>query len=199
MDIIDTDTIKYQYSGPDDSNTFCLSVTSPQSKSKAFHVENGNSVLKGGVCEGHIGPDNEEEEGGEDHPFARAVKSGGPLGLTIRVGKEWNAAEISWTPQEGAKKYELQSRNPTGPNNNGTRYFQYRNINDGSGYCSIGINCTVGIHSHAIPVDTTSLVWTNTSYAVPSLVGQSFEYQMRIRVSGEKTFYSEWSLFVLTH
>jgi len=114
---------------------------------------------------------------------------------------DYSNVVISWdqvpnfSPKMNQVYYELQARNPSGSND--ASYFWYRNVTDGSSQCyNSGSYCGAG-WSGAIPYTTTSRTWTNTTNAVPASAGQNFEYKMRIRVTGEQTYYSPWSTVVV--
>ncbi len=118
--------------------------------------------------------------------------------VTAVPAADYSNIVISWdqvpnfSPKMGQVYYELQTRNPSSTNSN-INYFYYRYVSDGSYQCyNSGISCGA-TYSGAIPYTTTSLTWTSTTTAVPASAGQNFEYRVRIRVTGEQTYYSAWS------
>src|SRR5690606_38448457 len=96
-------------------------------------------------------------------------------GLTVTPSSNWSNVTISWNkihnystnmPQA---RYEVQTKSSL----SGVSW-SYRNKADGSG--SGGYN--VATHSGQIPVNTTSLTWTDRSLSVPYSAGQAYQYRI---------------------
>ncbi len=124
--------------------------------------------------------------------------------FTVTANGAYTNATLSWdqvanfAPDMSQVVYEIKSRNPAS-NSSSTNTFYYRTIADGSSSCStgtsdtsIGIGCPAGF-SGSVPYTTTSLTWTDPATGVPMSAGQTFEYRMRVRVTGESSFYGPWT------
>ena len=178
------------------SQEFCANATAKGYTDVQWHVDQ-TLVLQSGLCAGDVVAasvigDYNEADGPvvpETFNFEQTVHGNGALGLTVHVGQEWDTAEISWTAQAGAQRYEVQSRNPDSLSSSANSW-QYRTVpSGGSGTLNTGNSS----FSSELANTITSLNWTDATTGVPKSTGQTFEYRIRVRISGQSTYYSAWS------
>ncbi len=171
---------------------FCINGTTPSYNDVYYHATETEAVATG-LCPGAVlAPsvigDYNSNAGTIAYTFSRTSTGDGSLGLTVHVGEAWDSVDISWTAQAGAQNYEVQTRNPTGINDDS--YFYYRGITNGSGVCyNSGSYCGAG-YSGLIPSSTTSLNWTYTGAVLPASTGQTFEYRVRYKLPDNS--FSAW-------
>lgn len=191
--ITDTELIRFEYSTENSDAAFCLSGTSPRSKTIAYHVSSSNLSPASGVCDGHNPPDFEPEAPFVLQPKERTFGGDGSIGLTIDVPEAWTSLSLSWNAQPGAQRYELQSR--TSP----TADWRYHRINNGNIYIAYSDPCPENSTSCTgrIPGSTTTMNWAVYTSTLPLSVGQNFEY--RIRYLDNNSQYSDWDTVVVSN
>lgn len=193
VDITDTELVRFEYSTENSDAAFCLSGTSPRSKTIAYHVSSSNLSPASGVCDGHNPPDFEPEAPFVLQPKERTFGGDGSIGLTIDVPEAWTSLSLSWNAQPGAQRYELQSR--TSP----TADWRYHRINNGNIYIAYSDPCPENSTSCTgrIPSGTTSMSWAVYTSTLPRSTGQNFEY--RIRYLDSNSNYSSWDTVVVAN
>ena len=182
------------------SQEFCANATAKGYTDVQWHVDQ-TLVLQSGLCAGDVVAasvigDYNEADGPvvpETFNFEQTVHGNGALGLTVHVGQEWDTAEISWTAQAGAQRYEVQSRNPDSLSSSANSW-QYRTVpSGGSGTLNTGNSS----FSSELANTITSLNWTDATTGVPKSTGQTFEYRLRY-IDGSNTA-SAWDTASLSY
>lgn len=160
------------------STSFCMNGTYQGNNDVAFHVTEGGSPEEG-LCEGEVIPatvvgDYNFEAAGGSEPIANLINpvtvEGDLYGFKVATNKAWDKITLSWDSQPGSTRYEVQSATA-----NSTQSWSYRLKEDGSGSGAYNVPTLSG----QIDTDTTSLTWTDRSYAIPYSAGQTYYYRLR--------------------
>lgn len=178
------------------SNSFCANGVHSKYTSIRYHITETGPPQEG-FCSGSVieesivgtYPDGILEESLGYVPIEAKTVHGDKYNFTVTANEAWTQVTLSWDPQPGAVKYEVQTRNAT----NGDAWA-YRALTTGA---STSNSC--GSSSCTVPSATTSLTWTNTLSAVPSGAGRTYEYQLRSCTTAGSTDCSEWSVASLAN
>jgi len=174
--------VVYQYTHTASPEGYCLSATSPKSKTLAYHITNTNTAIQSAVCDGHTPPD---ATVAATPSFVRTASSGGPMNFTVTTNEDWSSLTLTWSAVSGAARYEVMSRETAAAS------WYYRATANGSSSCS---GSCQGNWSGGIPSSTTSVVWTD-AISVPRLAGNHYEYRVRSVDSGGA--YGNWETVTL--
>jgi len=132
---------------------------------------------------------------GQWHSGSLAVPSGPTLAtissFTHTMSADWTNADFNWAVTNNrmpAPMIEIQLRSAT----NGT--WMLRRVNDTAANPngSIGTYVDDSAFSARIPITTSSINWKG-QYALPMTVGQTYEYQIRVKSSTISGLYTNWT------
>ncbi len=111
-------------------------------------------------------------------------------GFTATAAPGWSNVTLSWNVTSNyatdmsSTRYEIRTKT------NSNTAWNYRLKTTGGGTCSGPTNTAC---SGQIAPGEASIVWTDSTYAVPSAGGQKYDYQIRNCVYGHTVYCGEWT------
>lgn len=178
------------------ATAFCMNGVHSKYANVRYHITESGSIEEG-LCSGTVIAETiigsyltgSEEETLGYVPITAKTVSGDKYGFTVTANSDWTQVALSWNAQPGAIKYEVQTRNITSGG-----AWAYRLPSTGGATAN-----SCGSSSCTIPAATTSLTWTDTTSAVPSNAGRTYEYQLRACTTTGSTDCTDWSIASLAN